>query len=85
MLARLDSNQDQLIQRLAVHIGARVAPLAAPSAVMVSQTVKDLVAGSGLTFEDSGEYELKGIPDYWHPLPGGGLIGQGSPAIPLAS
>ena len=66
MLARLDSNQDQLIQRLAVHIGARVAALAAPSAVMVSQTVKDLVAGSGLTFEDAGEHELKGVPDRWH-------------------
>lgn len=66
MLARLDSNQDQLIQRLAVHIGARVAALAAPSEVMVSQTVKDLVAGSGLTFEDSGEHELKGVPDRWH-------------------
>ena len=66
MLARLDSNQDQLIQRLAVRIGARVTALAAPSAVMVSQTVKDLVAGSGLTFEDSGEHELKGVPDRWH-------------------
>jgi class 3 adenylate cyclase len=66
VLARLDSNQDQLIQRLAMHIGARVAALAAPSAVMVSQTVKDLVAGSGLTFEDSGEHELKGVPDRWH-------------------
>jgi class 3 adenylate cyclase len=66
VLARLDSNQDQLIQRLAVHIGARVAALAAPSEVMVSQTVKDLVAGSGLTFEDSGEHELKGVPDRWH-------------------
>jgi hypothetical protein len=33
---------------------------------MVSQTVKDLVAGSGLTFEDSGEHELKGVPACWH-------------------
>jgi len=33
---------------------------------MVSQTVKDLVAGSGLTFEDFGEHELKGVPDCWH-------------------
>jgi hypothetical protein len=33
---------------------------------MVSQTVKDLVAGSGLTFENSGEHELKGVPDCWH-------------------
>ncbi len=34
--------------------------------VLVSQTVKDLVAGSGLTFEDAGEHELKGVPDRWH-------------------
>jgi hypothetical protein len=54
VLARLDSNQDQLIQRLAVQIGARIAALAAPSEVMMSQTVKDRVAGSGPTFEDSG-------------------------------
>jgi len=65
VLARLDSNQDQLIQRLAVHIGARVAALAAPSAVMVSQTVKDLTAGSGLRFEPQGARRLKGVPDEW--------------------
>jgi len=50
---------------LAVHIGARVGALAGPSEVLVSQTVKDLVAGSGLTFEDAGEHELKGVPDRW--------------------
>ena len=65
MLARLDSNQDQLIQRLAVALGARVAALAGPSEVLVSQTVRDLVAGSGLVFEDAGEHELKGVPDRW--------------------
>jgi len=48
---------------IAVHIGARVAALAGPSEVLVSSTVKDLVAGSGLTFEDRGEHELKGVPD----------------------
>jgi class 3 adenylate cyclase/alpha-beta hydrolase superfamily lysophospholipase len=53
------------IQGLAVHIGARVAALAGPSEVLVSSTVKDLVAGSGLTFEDAGEHELKGVPDRW--------------------
>ena len=37
----------------------------APSEVLVSSTVKDLVAGSGLTFEDAGEHELKGVPDRW--------------------
>jgi class 3 adenylate cyclase/pimeloyl-ACP methyl ester carboxylesterase len=50
---------------LAVNIGARIGSLATPSEVLVSQTVKDLVAGSGLTFEDRGEHELKGIPDRW--------------------
>jgi class 3 adenylate cyclase len=47
-------------------IGARVGSFAGPSEVLVSQTVKDLVAGSGLTFEDAGEHELKGVPDTWH-------------------
>ena len=54
------------VQGLAVHIGARVAALAGPSEVLVSSTVKDLVAGSGLVFEDRGEHELKGVPDRWH-------------------
>jgi class 3 adenylate cyclase len=54
------------VRGIAVHIGARVAALAGPSEVFVSQTVKDLVAGSGLTFEDAGEHELKGVPDRWH-------------------
>ena len=51
---------------LAVAIGARVGAKAGPSEVLVSQTIKDLVAGSGLTFEDAGEHELKGVPDRWH-------------------
>jgi class 3 adenylate cyclase len=42
-----------------------VAGLAHPSEVLVSHTVKDLVAGSGLEFEDAGEHELKGIPERW--------------------
>jgi class 3 adenylate cyclase len=42
-----------------------VAGLAQPSEVLVSHTVKDLVAGSGLEFEDTGEPELKGIPERW--------------------
>jgi len=53
------------VQGLTVHIGARVANLAGPSEVLVSRTVKDLVAGSGLVFEDRGEHELKGVPDRW--------------------
>ena len=54
------------ISGIGVAIGARVGALAGPSEVLVSQTVKDLVAGSGLTFEDAGEHELKGVPDRWH-------------------
>ena len=50
---------------IGVAIGARVGALAAPSQVLVSQTVKDLVAGSGLAFEDAGDHELKGVPDRW--------------------
>ncbi len=56
---------DGKVGGIAVHIGARVASLAAPSEVLVSQTVKDLVAGSGLAFDDVGEHELKGVPDRW--------------------
>ena len=51
---------------ISVTIGARVAATAGPSEVRVSQTVKDLVAGSGLAFRDVGEHELKGVPDRWH-------------------
>jgi class 3 adenylate cyclase len=54
------------VRGLAVHIGARVGASAGPGEVVVSQTVKDLVAGSGLAFEDAGEHELKGVPDRWH-------------------
>ncbi|RXG98876.1 adenylate/guanylate cyclase domain-containing protein [Bradyrhizobium vignae] len=50
---------------IAVHIGARVAALAAGSEVLVSSTVKDLVAGSGLRFNDRGTRSLKGIPGEW--------------------
>jgi class 3 adenylate cyclase/alpha-beta hydrolase superfamily lysophospholipase len=53
------------ITGLGVAIGARVGAIAGPSEVLVSQTVKDLVAGSGLAFEDAGEHELKGVPDRW--------------------
>ncbi len=57
--------RDDDISGLAVHIGARVASLAAPGEVMVSRTVRDLVAGSGLTFEDRGSHVLKGIDGEW--------------------
>jgi class 3 adenylate cyclase len=62
---------------LAVNIGARVGSAARASEILVSQTVKDLTAGSGLLFEDAGEHELKGIPDRWRlyrALRGGHLL-----------
>lgn len=56
---------DDKVGGIAVMIGARVGATADPSEVLVSSTVKDLVAGSGLAFEDRGEHELKGVPDRW--------------------
>jgi class 3 adenylate cyclase len=53
------------VRGIAVHIGARVSSLAGPNEVVVSQTVKDMLAGSGFAFEDAGEHELKGVPDRW--------------------
>ena len=53
------------LQGIALHIAARVAALAPPGAVLVSQTVKDLVAGSGLGFADAGSHALKGLADEW--------------------
>ena len=50
---------------IAVHIGARVAKEAQPGEVLVSSTVKDLVAGSGLRFRDRGSAELKGVAEEW--------------------
>jgi class 3 adenylate cyclase len=50
---------------LAVHIGARISELAEPGEVLVSSTVRDLVAGSGLSFEERGAHELRGIPGEW--------------------
>lgn len=53
------------VSGIAVAIGARVGALASPGEVLVSSTVKDLVVGSGLSFEDRGEHTLKGVPDTW--------------------
>ncbi len=50
---------------IAVHIGQRVSALAGPGEVLVSRTVTDLVAGSGLAFEERGEHDLKGVPGRW--------------------
>jgi class 3 adenylate cyclase len=51
---------------IAVHIGARVSALAGANDVLVSSTLRDLVIGSGLVFEERGAYELKGVPGEWH-------------------
>jgi class 3 adenylate cyclase len=56
---------DGKVGGMAVNIGARVGAAAEPSEVLVSQTVKDLVVGSGLEFEDRGEHELKGVDGPW--------------------
>jgi class 3 adenylate cyclase len=51
---------------IGVHIGARVSALAGPNDVLVSSTLRDLVIGSGLEFEDRGAHQLKGVPGEWH-------------------
>jgi class 3 adenylate cyclase len=56
---------DGKVGGIAVHIGARVAKEAEPSEVLVSSTVKDLVAGSGLIFRERGVAQLKGVPEEW--------------------
>ena len=56
---------DGKVAGLAVHVGSRLAARARPGEVLVSGTVKDLVAGSGLEFDDRGEHELKGVPGAW--------------------
>ncbi len=53
------------VRGIAVHTGARITSLAGPGDVLVSQTVKDLVSGSGLAFEDRGVHALKGVPGEW--------------------
>jgi class 3 adenylate cyclase len=56
---------DEKVTGIAVHIGARVMSHAGPGEVLVSSTVKDLVAGSGLGFVERGVYALKGVPGEW--------------------
>jgi class 3 adenylate cyclase len=53
------------VRGIAVHTAARVMALAEASEILVSQTVKDLTAGSSLAFEDAGEHDLKGVPGTW--------------------
>jgi len=56
---------DEDVGGIAVHIAARVGALAGASEVLVTSTVKDLVAGSDIQFEDRGPTRLKGLPDEW--------------------
>ena len=64
---------------IAVHIAARVTATAAPGEVLVSSTVKDLVAGSGIAFADRGAHRLKGVPDEWRLFAAGAdEVAQGS-------
>jgi class 3 adenylate cyclase len=56
---------DGKLAGIAVSVGARITQLAAPGEVLVSSTVKDLVAGSGMRFDDRGTHALKGVPDEW--------------------
>jgi class 3 adenylate cyclase/pimeloyl-ACP methyl ester carboxylesterase len=56
---------DEKVAGIAVSIGARIAAFATAGEVVVSSTVKDLVAGSGIEFEDRGDHELKGVPGRW--------------------
>jgi class 3 adenylate cyclase len=58
--------EDSKVEGVAVHIGSRVAATAKPGEVLVSSTVKDLVVGSGIAFEDRGMHALKGVPGEWH-------------------
>jgi class 3 adenylate cyclase len=53
------------ISGIALHIGARIAALAGPGEVLVSSTVKDLVAGASIVFADRGAHALKGVPNEW--------------------
>jgi class 3 adenylate cyclase len=59
------SRRSDSVAGITVHIGARVEALAAPGEVLATRTVRDLVAGSGIHFEERGEHELKGVPDRW--------------------
>jgi class 3 adenylate cyclase len=68
---------------MAVHIGARVLALAGAGEVLVTRTVRDLVAGWGVAFVDRGVRELKGVPGEWDVLAvdgAGERAGPGSPA-----
>jgi len=60
--------EGQRLTGISVHIAARIDDLAQPREILVSKTVKDLVAGSGITFADRGVHVLRGVSDEWHLL-----------------
>jgi class 3 adenylate cyclase len=64
---------------LAVHIGARIGALAGAGEILVSSTVAELVVGSGMTFDERGEHELKGVPRRWRLLAVGDSAGRAEP------
>ncbi len=79
------------VRGIAVHVGARIAAMAGAGEVLVSSTVRDLVVGSGLRFDDRGLHSLKGVPDQWQLLAVAGghsddaptvAIGPGNPLAP---
>ena len=55
--------RENSLEGVAIHIAARVADTAGPGEIVVSRTVKDLVAGSGIEFDDIGQHSFKGVPD----------------------
>ena len=69
---------DGKVVGIGVSIGARIAALAGAGEILVSSTVKDLVGGSGLRFEDRGEHQLKGIAEPWRVLALAGSTAMGS-------
>ena len=66
---------------IAVHLGARIAALGGPSEILVSRTVTDLVAGSGIQFEDRGRHELKGVPGTWQLYAVSRASGRDGPSV----
>lgn len=74
--------RDDDVGGIAVHIGARIAALAGAGEVLVSSTVKDIVAGAGIEFADRGEHGLKGVPGEWRLF---SVAGVGEPGRPGAT
>jgi class 3 adenylate cyclase len=69
---------DGRVSGITVHTGARIAAAGEPGELLVSSTIKDLVAGSGITFEDRGAHVLRGVPGEWR------LFSMKMDSLPLA-